>query len=81
MPGHVGSVHRETMRHTVTVSVSVCQNSHSQSCQPPNSLNGGYIGDCMGTVLGVIKGDTRSLDYPSMSQPYSVKPMVGYKIL
>ena len=27
-----------------------------------NSLKGGYIGDSMGTTIGVIKGDTRSLD-------------------
>ena len=27
-----------------------------------NSLEGGYIGDYMGTTIGVIKGDTRSLD-------------------
>ena len=30
-----------------------------------NSLKGGYIGDCIGTTIGVIKGDTRSLDYSS----------------
>ena len=28
-----------------------------------NSLKGGYIGDYIGTTMGVIKGDTRSLDY------------------
>ena len=28
-----------------------------------NSLKGGYIGN--GTTIGVIKGDTRSLDYSS----------------
>ena len=28
-----------------------------------NSLKGGYIGDYIGTTVGVIKGDTRSLDY------------------
>ena len=27
-----------------------------------NSLKGGYIGDCIGGTIGVIKGDTRSLD-------------------
>ena len=27
-----------------------------------NSLKGGYIGDYIGTTIGVIKGDTRSLD-------------------
>ena len=30
-----------------------------------NSLKGGYIGDYIGTTIGVIKGDTRSLDYGS----------------
>ena len=30
-----------------------------------NSLKGGYIGDYMGTTIGVIKGDTRSLDSSS----------------
>ena len=34
----------------------VCHMSYSL-----NSLKGGYIGDCM----GIIKGDTRSLDYSS----------------
>ena len=28
-----------------------------------NSLKGGYIGDYIGTTIGVVKGDTRSLDY------------------
>ena len=31
----------------------------------PNSLKGGYIGEIYGTIIGVIKGDTRSLDYGS----------------
>ena len=30
-----------------------------------NSLKGGYIRDYIGTTIGVIKGDTRSLDYSS----------------
>ena len=30
-----------------------------------NSLKGGYIGDDIGTTIGIIKGDTRSLDYGS----------------
>ena len=30
-----------------------------------NSLNGGYVGEYIGTTIGVIKGDTRSLDYSS----------------
>ena len=30
-----------------------------------NSLKGGYIGIIYGTTIGVIKGDTRSLDYSS----------------
>ena len=32
-----------------------CHVSHSL-----NSLKGGYIGDYIGTTIGVIKGDTRS---------------------
>ena len=28
-------------------------------------LKGGYMGDYIGTTIGVIKGDTRSLDYSS----------------
>ena len=31
-----------------------------------NSLKGGYTGDDIGTTIGVIKGDTRSLDYSSL---------------
>ena len=27
-----------------------------------NSLNGAYIGDNIGSIIGVAKGDTRSLD-------------------
>ena len=30
-----------------------------------NSLQGGYIGDYVGTTIGVITGDTWSLDYSS----------------
>ena len=30
-----------------------------------NSLKGGYKGDYIGGIIGVIKGDTRSLDYSS----------------
>ena len=30
-----------------------------------NSLKGGYIGDYIGTTIGGIRGDTRSLDYGS----------------
>ena len=30
-----------------------------------NSLREGYIGGYIGTTIGVIKGDTRSLDYGS----------------
>ena len=29
------------------------------------SLKGGYIGDDLGTTIGLIKGDTGSLDYGS----------------
>ena len=30
-----------------------------------NSLKAGYIGDYTGTAIGVIEGDTRSLDHSS----------------
>ena len=30
-----------------------------------NSLKGGYMGDYIGYIIGVIKGDTRSLDHGS----------------
>ena len=30
-----------------------------------NSLKGRYIGDYIGTTMGVMKGDTMSLDYSS----------------
>ena len=30
-----------------------------------NSLKGDYIEDHIGTIIGIIKGDTRSLDYSS----------------
>ena len=32
-----------------------------------NSSKGAYLGDYIGTTTGVIKGDTRSLDYNSYS--------------
>ena len=35
-----------------------------------NSLKGGYIGD-QGTTIGVIKGDTRSLDYSSYEEAHT----------
>ena len=35
------------------------------------AIKGGYIGDYMGTTMGVIKGDTRSLDCSSCS---SIEP-------
>ena len=38
-----------------------------------NSLQGGYIGVIQGITIGVIKGDTRSLDYGS----YYVPPKFG----
>ena len=28
-----------------------------------NSFKGGFLGDYIGTSIGLIKGDTRSLDY------------------
>ena len=34
-----------------------------------NSFKGGYIGDYIGTTLGVIKGDTKSLDNDSYAIP------------
>ena len=34
-----------------------------------NSLKGDYTGIVQGTTIGVIKGDTRSLDYSSYVQP------------
>ena len=37
-----------------------------------NSLKGGYIGDYIGSTIGVIKGDTMSLDYCSCE--YSILP-------
>ena len=30
-----------------------------------NSFKGGYVRDYVGSVTGVIKGDTRTLDYGS----------------
>ena len=30
-----------------------------------NSIRGGHTGDYMGSIMGVIKRDTRSLDYDS----------------
>ena len=33
-----------------------------------NSLKGGYIGSYMGTTIGDIKGDTRSLDNGSYEE-------------
>ena len=35
-----------------------------------NSLKGGYIGIVQGYIIGVIKGDTRSLDNGSYAANY-----------
>ena len=35
-------------------------------------IKGGYIGD--GTIMGLIKGDTRSLDYGSFALAYLLLP-------
>ena len=40
-------------------------------CHSLNSLKGGYIGDYIGSIIGVLKGDTRSLDYSSHVAAYS----------
>ena len=45
-------------------------------CYSLNSLKGGYIGDHIGGSIGVIKGDTRSLDYGSYEERRKVKPSV-----
>ena len=37
-----------------------------------NSLKGGYIGDFIGTIIGLTKGDTRSLDKSSYTYPEHV---------
>ena len=37
------------------------------------SHKGGYVGDCIGDRLEVIKGDTRSLDYSSYGDYYGNK--------
>ena len=45
-----------------------------------NSLKGGYIGDYVGTTIGVIKGDTRSLGYSSyvlVSSSFSIPASPG----
>ena len=34
-----------------------------------NSLKGGYVADYIRSNIGVIKGDTRSLDYSSCELP------------
>ena len=41
-----------------------------------NSLKGGYIGGYIRTTIGLIKGDTRSLDYSSYTtlHPLPLKP-------
>ena len=39
-----------------------------------NSLKEGYIGDYLGTTIGLIKGDTRSLDYSS----YELNSLKGF---
>ena len=36
------------------------------------SLKGGYIGDCLGSSIGLIKRDTCSLDYRSFASPSMV---------
>ena len=39
-----------------------------------NSLKGGYIGIKWGSIIGDIKGDTRSLDYGSYNIiPYALR--------
>ena len=44
-----------------------------------NSLKGGYRGILLRTTIGVIKGDTRSLDYGShgMMSQYNIILIVG----
>ena len=39
-----------------------------------NSLKGGYIGDYIGTTIGVIKWDTRSLDNGSYNPLKEFRP-------
>ena len=39
--------------------------SRAQMSHNLNSFKGDYVGDCIGGTIGVIKGDTRSLDYSS----------------
>ena len=42
-----------------------------------NSFKGGYIRDHIGDSLGVIRGDTRSLDYSSYMKDTRPKATVG----
>ena len=42
-----------------------------------NSLKGGCIGDYIGTTIGVIKGDTRSLDNGTYLDPFHTIPLGG----
>ena len=44
-----------------------------------NSFKGVYIGDYIGTTMGVIKGDTRSLDNGSYEQSKST--MIFSKVM
>ena len=36
-------------------------------------FKGGYLGNIWGSIIGVIKGDTRSLDYSSYSDPLLIR--------
>ena len=46
-----------------------------------NSLKGGYIGEYIGTNIGGIKGDTRSLDYSSYPQHKAEVPSEFIRLL
>ena len=43
----------------------MCRSRRNYMSYSLNSLKGGYIGDYIGTTMGVIKGDTGSLNFCS----------------
>ena len=54
----------------VYISMCVCIYIYMYELQS-KLLKGGHVGDCIGTTVGVIQGDTRSLDYGSYIYIYT----------
>ena len=54
---------------------------HDVNCSLISLLKGGYVRDCIGTTIGVLKGDTRSLDSGSRKDIWGEKKMEATTLL